>query len=277
MKLSEEQNIAYEESLLADRLKQNQVVIDALISWIPQKEEEERLNRIEYLNTLNASQRREYIYSKSNVKVVDTVKYLNMSNEDVSKIDPNMLIIYNIDNQYPFVYALDVLYKNQKIVCNDSNEILYINLPILINNQEYNYYIPNTDTQLEFDLLSSILFPSLQQKTLHTYSTSPNKRQCVDIVNDYDNNNLNSDNNNSDNDNYEYNDNLDNLNSSTYKLDPKEEIKLLTFNKLAQLGIDFTDLNTFDEVIDSYLESGYTYNEISEKLIQNVLEEDIIN
>jgi hypothetical protein len=251
MKLTQQQNIEYDESLLSDQLKENQCIIDKLLLWIPIKQEQDRLKRIEYLNTLTLQQRRDFITSKRKYDTIDDIS-INMTNEEISCIDPDMLLIYNIE-QHPFAFSLDTLYKNNNITFNESNEILGINLPIVIDNQEYKYHISTDDQQLDFELISSILFPN----------SKITKDNVVENAKDeYDNDNENDD-------EYDKNDNEN---------DVTEEIKLLTFEKLSQLGLDFVNFDEIDDLISMYLLSGYTKDDISRKIIQTVLERgDLIN
>jgi hypothetical protein len=256
MKISEQQDIAYEQSLLNDRLKGNQTIIEAIPLWIPQREEQKRLQRLEYLNTLTLPQRREYL--NSSVQQRNTVSAcMNMTNEELSNIDPDMLLIYNIgdEDEYPFAFALNVLHADKHIVLNDdSNKIISIHLPILMNGEIYNYYVSNTDPQLNFELIYLMLFPApIEPEPM--VLPSPEKRQRTNPRDD--------------------NASIEEITKS--RNEASETIKLLTFDKLAQLGIDFIDLNLLDDTINMYLLSGYTNTEISTKLIQNVLEEDLID
>lgn len=282
--LISEQNMAYNESLLEDLLKSNQQILNHLDEYAMEKEEQDRLDRIEKLNSMSASERREYILNRRAITTTTQSNYLNVTNAEFDLIPPDYLLLYTLcsskGNHYNVAYSIEKLVQDQKVIVNPSNDkVIYVKLPIT---ESSDYYVDlstssqnstklGTDDQWDITLLQMNVdkirginrkSQTVVETVIHEDSHVPNFVEFRDEVRSS---------------------NSPVRSSSVVHSDPPiskiriDKIKEQSQEKLSQLGIGFVSMDSLTHNIELYIYSEFTDEEIIQKVIELVLENKIYN
>jgi hypothetical protein len=151
--LLQKQDTEYIRSIQSDRLVHNENVLKEIKLFISEKEEKDRVKRIDYLNSLSPSKRREFITRPVTIEDTISQKYLNKTDQEVSEISSDDLLVYTISDEYNFAYSLIELVESDCIKLDDNNNITLIELPITINTNLTWYVQPELDNQWDYTLL----------------------------------------------------------------------------------------------------------------------------
>jgi len=168
--LVKNQNRAYTESLIADRMKENQSIVAKLETYSSEKDERDRLARLEKLNAMDAHQRREYILRTTYCKNETDCQKMdcddnhtnhtnhanhteNVCEEENDNVNDAMIWTYTINGKHSFQFNIEELYRSGRITIN-TRKIESVLLPVNIDGFEYNYYLsPDTDAQWDYTIL----------------------------------------------------------------------------------------------------------------------------
>lgn len=268
--LISEQNIAYNESLLEDLLKSNQQILNDLDEYAMEKEEQDRLDRIEKLNSMSASERRDYILNRRSITTTTQSNYLNVTNAEFEMIPPDYLLLYTLcsskGNHYNVAYSIEKLVQDQKVIVNPSNDkVIYVKLPIT---ESSDYYVDlgtssrnskSTDDQWDITMLQMNVdkIRGINRKS----QTDINTNVVENVI--HGDSHVRS--------------------SSAVHSDPPiskvriDKIKEQSQEKLSQLGIGFVSMDSLTHNIELYIYSEFTDEEIIQKVIELVLENKIYN
>lgn len=228
----------YQHGLLIDRLKHNDRIKEQLADYLLHKDEQYRQLRLEQLNNMSNDQRRKLFANKyassSASDSSEEQEYFNL--DDLMMIPDHLLLVYDIyltDETVRLAYNFKTLIEDKHIDFNNE-KVTQVRLPININDNVVYYNVdPRLDSQLDFDSL-------YQLYTQDEENTKTIKHKCM-------------------------------IETRIETIKKEFNTQINALGTPSESCYDTEIIN--DELINVYIESDYTNNQIVEKLIGIVFEQ----